>query len=177
MVSPPTKNKKLRSKGEEHVYQCLLHCGIPASRILHEYQFEGLVGDGGRPLRYDFYISANPTFLCEFDGKNTHEHAQLVRTFGHRNARRRMRHDDAKNQFARDRGIPLLRISYREKNVQATILRFIQKHNVRVEGTPACSRTHQPREEQTQQYAHPRTAIPLMMFVVFGLAYAALRRS
>ena len=170
VIHSPAKKVKLRSKGEEHVYRCLLNCGILAVSVLHEHQFEGLVGDGGRPLRFDFFINTSPPFLCEFDGRNTHEYAQLIRTFGHRNARRCRMHDEAKHQFAQKRGIPLLRISYRDKNIKATILRFMQKHNVRVEPTQ-----HED-EKHDRQPEPPNISITLMLIsLAFGFAYAALR--
>ena len=78
-----------------------------------EQTFEDLAGIGGGALRYDFALlddNNNIIGLIEYDGE---QHFQEAGAYYNETGRVQI-HDNIKNQFAENIGIPLLRIPYYE---------------------------------------------------------------
>ena len=70
-------------------------------------------------LKFDFYLSDHK-ILIEYDGKH---HFKPVEYFGGEQTLKRMRiNDEVKNNYVRNSGFNLIRISYRHKNDISTIL-------------------------------------------------------
>lgn len=104
-----------RSKGELAAIKFFEENKI---QYIEEYSFEGFVGTGGAPLRYDFYIPAK-RMLIEIQGK---QHYMPVEKFGgNTEYQRRIEHDEMKREFALKHGFALLEIPYisarRQKDV------------------------------------------------------------
>jgi len=88
-----------------------------------EYKFDDLLSDYGVPLRYDFYVFNNyiQNVLIEFDGG---QHENFIPIF-HKNQdgfEKGKRYDSLKDEYAKNKGINLIRISYRDFNSIEDIL-------------------------------------------------------
>ena len=99
-----------RSNGEKIIEKILQENSI---NFQTEYIFEDLVGYFGKPLRYDFAIldsNNKPVKLIEYDGI---QHFEPVEAFGGiKEFQKRREYDELKNEYAINKGIPLLRIPY-----------------------------------------------------------------
>lgn len=88
-----------------------------------EQEFDDLVSDFGYPLRYDFCVYDNHDIrlLIEFDGR---QHEQFVPIFhkSQNDFEKRKKYDKIKNEYAKNKGINLIRISYRDFNSIEDIL-------------------------------------------------------
>lgn len=100
-----------RSYGEQRINELLLQNNI---LFIQEYKFQD--SDISK-LRYDFAILDNnyiPIRLIEFDGE---QHYKPNEYFGGEEAFQiRKKHDNLKNQYAKEHNIPLVRIPYYELN-------------------------------------------------------------
>lgn len=97
------------SKGELEVIRILSDMGLDFEI---EFSFEGLIGLGGKPLRYDFCINLeDKIILVEYDGIFHYE--EVFDGSGHETIKE---HDKIKNQFCLDHDIKLIRIPYWEFN-------------------------------------------------------------
>lgn len=96
-----------RSTGEAIVDYILTKHNIPHKS---EHTFEGLFGDGGGALRYDFAILKNDEViaLVEFDGQ---QHFEEAGTRFNPTGKVQI-HDNRKDEYAAEHNIPLLRIPY-----------------------------------------------------------------
>lgn len=99
-----------RSNGEKIIEKILKENNIHFQK---EYSFKDLIGYYGKPLRYDFAIldlNNEPIKLIEFDGI---QHFKPVEVFGGiEEYQKRQEYDKLKNDYAINKGIPLLRIPY-----------------------------------------------------------------
>ncbi len=112
------KCKKKRSKGEQIVKDYLDKKGILYEE---EYTFSDCVYK--RQLRFDFYLIELDACI-EFDGK---QHFEAVSIYGGDEALKSTQvRDKIKTDYCKKKGIPLLRIMYNEKNVNAVLDDFIQ---------------------------------------------------
>lgn len=84
-----------------------------------EYSFDGLVGNGGGLLRFDFAIfdEGNLVSLIEYDGEY-----HFFKFYADQKYDDIVTHDSLKNQYCEDRSIPLLRIKYTEEDEIEKIL-------------------------------------------------------
>lgn len=93
-----------------------------------EYWFDDLKSDLNKPLKYDFAIfSKEPKvkYLIEYDGA---QHTKYI-PFWHKNIddfKYRKILDKRKSDYAKSRNIPLLRITYRDKNIDEILEGFLQ---------------------------------------------------
>lgn len=99
------------SKGEQKVISILQKNHIQYRR---EVSFAGLVGEHGKPLRFDFLICDPKTrvkFLLEVDGK---QHFVYTPHFHKKKSdfHRQQAWDVKKNRFCLENNIPLIRIPY-----------------------------------------------------------------
>lgn len=96
--------KQPSSMVEELVYEYLAKL-LPNSTIEREKSYEGLVGQGGRLLRYD--ISIDNTLLIELDDSShwdtTHKYYN----------NRHKEHDYLKDVYAQQQGLKLLRVQFK----------------------------------------------------------------
>lgn len=106
------------SGGEKRVYYCLKDLNI---NFQPQFEFSDLLSDLGNPLRYDFGLLdsfENPFLLVEFDHI---QHEKFIPHF-HRTLEAfelYQKYDQKKNEYAKDKNIPLLRINYRDfKNIK-----------------------------------------------------------
>lgn len=96
-----------KSIGEDRVEQFLKNHNIKYKR---EYRFKDCVRVQ-RPLPFDFYIPTLNT-LIEFDGV---QHFQRIGRFGDKDNFTELKlNDEFKNNYCRDHGITLIRISYKD---------------------------------------------------------------
>lgn len=103
-------------KGENKIIQFLI-----SNKIIFESQktFDGLVGIGGKKLRYDFYVPQH-NLLIEFQGEQ-HEHS--VDYFGGAEQFKvQLEHDKRKREYAISNNIELLEIWYYDFDNIETIL-------------------------------------------------------
>ena len=105
------------SKGERLIGSMLEKSGVPYE---FQKQFPDLMGDGGRPLRIDFYIPSLQT-IVEYDG----EHHDRPVTFGTvsstaaiRNHVNMKRSDMQKEKYAKANGLRILRV-YADEPVES----------------------------------------------------------
>lgn len=95
-----------------------------------EYIFDNLVGTGGGNLRYDFAIFDNANkliALIEFDGQ---QHFQEAGTYYNPNGTVQV-HDAIKDEFAKEKNIPLLRIPYTEiLHIESIIVAFFMENEI-----------------------------------------------
>lgn len=95
-----------QSKGERTIGAWLQEHGISYSL---EKKFEDCLSPFGNHLKFDFYIPEK-NMLIEYDG---HQHYRHVSLFGGAEAFETLkRYDKMKNQYAKKKGIPLLRIPF-----------------------------------------------------------------
>lgn len=98
--------KRYESGGEDMIKHQLDMLHIDHIRECH---FDSLIGIGGLPLRYDFYL---PMYnICiEFDGQH---HFQPVQIFGGQEYfEKTIHHDQLKNEYCKEHNIQLIRIPY-----------------------------------------------------------------
>ena len=101
------------SKLEEYVINYFNKIGYSNS-VDYECQkkFDNLVGNGGKPLSYDFLVYSNgqPRYLIECQGK---QHYEPIDYFGGEDSfKRQQEHDKLKAEYASQIGIELLEIPY-----------------------------------------------------------------
>lgn len=112
------------SGGAKKIYYFLQKKNIP---FYIEYEFKDLVSSKGNPLRYDFCIvDENDNVICliEFDGD---QHTQFFKHI-HKTIERFKKglyHDQLKNKYAEDNGIPLLRFNKESMDDLDIILNYI----------------------------------------------------
>lgn len=97
------------SKGEQRVRSYLEEEQIVFKQ---EYSFNGLLGVGGLPLRFDFAVFDGDNrfkLLIEYDGEFHYHKIHEDRSLGVQQV-----HDERKNKYCKDNNIPLLRIPYWE---------------------------------------------------------------
>lgn len=103
----PDYEELICSKGEKKIVDFLHEYEI---NFIKEKEFNGLIGLGGDPLRYDFYLP-NFNLLIEFHGR---QHKEFT-PFFHRTKRdfkRQKTHDKMKMKYAYDNDIDILIIWY-----------------------------------------------------------------
>lgn len=126
----PTANNFLRwrgcpecfsSAGERRIAAYLANNGYTYQK---EFKFPELAVD--RPLRYDFVVfTENLPVLIEYDGVG---HFQAVGIFGKEGVKKTQEYDTIKSNFAEERGIPLIRIGYKDFNkIEKILTREFQK--------------------------------------------------
>ena len=101
----------LHSKGELEISNILIKNNI---NFIKEYTFDELLGDGNKPLRFDFYL---PDYnrLVEFDGE---QHFHPVETFGGLSQYNlQLKYDELKKQYAQAKQISLVRIPYTQRTL------------------------------------------------------------
>lgn len=103
-------NGRSMSIGESKFYNALMTLGIDFEP---QRTFEGLVGDSGTKLRFDFYLCINNKRICiELDGI---QHYQPVERFGgEKEFIRVQKYDKRKDDYCEIHGIKLIRIPYTE---------------------------------------------------------------
>ena len=100
------------SQGEKKISEWLEKQGM---QYKQQYKFSGLVGKGGRPLKFDFYIPSQNQ-LIEFDGEQHFKpmykrlsKERAIKIFEH------LKHNDnLKDQYCERNGAPLLRINFKD---------------------------------------------------------------
>lgn len=117
------------SRGERFVSAVLQELGLVFEK---EFTFEGLIGVGGRLLRYDFALKNKESIsaLIEYDGI---QHFEAKDFFGGKEQFKiRQEHDELKNKYAKNNNIPLLRISYdtTQKEAREQLESFLKKNNL-----------------------------------------------
>lgn len=113
---PQCKN----SQGEKLIALWLEEKSIPYKT---EKTFEDCLSSKGRRMKFDFYLP-NHNAIVEFDGPH---HYREVEFFGGNNRLKSVQeHDEIKNQYAKKKGIPLLRIPFFFiKDVPALLTEFL----------------------------------------------------
>ena len=113
------------SKGEKRVKEYLEKADLP---FIHQKSYAGLLGNGGFPLSYDFYI---PQFnlLIEYQGQQ-HERPVDFKGRGKEYAekcfRTQQEHDERKRKYAQAHNIDLLEIWYWDyENVEEILDKYI----------------------------------------------------
>lgn len=91
------------SKGETSVREVLEKNDI---NYIKENTFDGLIGVGGNPLRFDFYLPDH-NICIEYDGE-----FHFKKFYEDQNFETLQIHDKRKNQYCKDNNIPLIRIPY-----------------------------------------------------------------
>ncbi|MBP0725945.1 hypothetical protein J5Y03_12260 [Bacillus sp. RG28] len=112
-----------RSKGEKEISFYLNKYNITCQR---EYWFPDLKLQ--KPLRFDFVIFSNNRllFLLEYDGE---QHFEEKSGFG--DYEKVSISDRMKNEYYNEKGIPLFRISYKEKNnIESIIKGLLKKYDL-----------------------------------------------
>jgi len=117
------------SKGEEVVQEYLIRNNIA---FIREQEFDGLINrKTGYRLRFDFYLP-DLRACIEFDGK---QHTEYIEDFdkGDKNkVVQRIFRDGLKDKYCKQKGILLLRISYKEFNSISKILNgFINRYSLK----------------------------------------------
>lgn len=94
----------------------------------HIKRFDGLIGVGGKPLSYDFYLPSYNT-LIEFQGAQ-HEHP--VEYFGgEEKFKTQQEHDRRKREYAKDHNINLLEIWYYDyNNIEEILTNYLNLETV-----------------------------------------------
>ena len=117
------------SKGETRIRNYLNGKNIYFKK---EYTFEGLVGVGGNPLRFDFAIFNNGELiqLIEYDGEFHYK-----KYYEDQNFEETQIHDERKNQYCKENNIPLLRIPYWEfGNIESILDKELSEYELAQEG-------------------------------------------
>lgn len=98
------------STGEVKIHNILTDYQVPFSE---EQEFDGLVTNSGRHLRFDFCVFRNDgsiDFLIEFQGR---QHYKPVSKFGGAAGLRKQKYNDArKRKFCVSHGLKLIAIPY-----------------------------------------------------------------
>lgn len=114
------------SKGEHFVAKLLEKIGL-----LFESEVSFPECKNVKPLRFDFGVKdekGNLVFLIEYDGV---QHFKENSYFGGRTGYiRRLKNDRIKSNFAKEKGIPLLRIRYDQKSPEKLLLKVIENLNI-----------------------------------------------
>ena len=105
----------VKSRGEQKIQEYLDNKGL---RYETQKQFDGLIGRNRR-LSYDFYINEE-NLLIEFQGKQ--HYCPVPRFGGNDNFLKQQEYDNKKRKYAKDKGIKLLEISYKDYNDIESIL-------------------------------------------------------
>lgn len=95
------------SKGEKRIKEWLLKNNIIFER---EKIYDGLVSDKGVNLRYDFYLP-NYNLLIEYQGRQHEDFIEGLHTT-YDNFKKQLRHDNLKQNYAKNNNIKLLEIWY-----------------------------------------------------------------
>jgi hypothetical protein len=97
------------SKMERRIRAFLEKCGF---RFETQYMFDELIGRSGGNLKFDFAILKNDSleFLIEYDGE-----FHYLPIWSEWHLERQQFHDKLKDDYCSKNNIPLLRISYQEK--------------------------------------------------------------
>jgi hypothetical protein len=106
------------SKGEKKIRKILKNKNINNDS---QIEFIGLVGVGGRPLKFDFGLYMNDLLVCivEYDGG-----FHFMKVYEEHIYEYTVEHDKRKNTYCAENNIPLIRIPYWEsKNIE-----FILEH-------------------------------------------------
>lgn len=102
------------SKLEIKIYDILIEAGIPFEE---EYEFAGLVGKSGQPLRFDFCVFTDDgdiDFLIEAQGR---QHYVPVSKFGGSRALYYQKYNDTqKRKYCLDHNITLVTIPYYDEH-------------------------------------------------------------
>jgi hypothetical protein len=93
-----------------------------------EKTFDGLIGSGGRKLRFDFAVydgNGGLDFLIEYHGK---QHFEPIEYFGgEEHFEIQQRHDKQKKEYCIRKGIRLIEIDYRENDVIMALESVLKK--------------------------------------------------
>ena len=104
----------LDSSGEIKIHEILTEAGLP---FQEEYEFDGLVGKSGRPLRFDFAVfddMGDIDFLIEFQGA---QHYRPVSRFGGGRALSYQKYNDTlKRKYCLEHNLRLIAIPYYDEN-------------------------------------------------------------
>lgn len=110
LVNSFERTKMRDSQMEVKIYEILKDAGLPFEE---EYEFAGLVGKSGRPLRFDFCIfddCGNIDFLIEAQGR---QHYVPVGKFGGSKALWYQKYNDTlKRKYCLEHGLKLISIPY-----------------------------------------------------------------
>ena len=118
------------SKYEDFVVQYLENAGYELNvTYFREKMFPGLVGLGGNPLRFDFFVnlSSGEPVLIECQGE---QHSRSIKWFGgDKYFDKLQKHDALKKEFAKKNNIRLVEVSY--KNVTYDMVsKFLISENI-----------------------------------------------
>lgn len=93
-----------RSSAETLVTNYLLDCDVPFKSPM---TFDGLVGVGGKPLSYDFYL---PDYNCLIEIQGD-QHIRPIQLWGgDEQFAKQQEHDKRKREYAKDKGFDLIEI-------------------------------------------------------------------
>lgn len=108
-----------QSRGERAIALWLKEKSIPYEV---EKRFTDCLSPKGRTMKFDFYLP-HYSALIEFDG---HHHYREVEYFGGYTLQQVQQYDEVKNQYAKKKGMPLLRIPFFFiKDVPALLEQFL----------------------------------------------------
>ena len=112
------------SKGETAILNILQKNNIPYTREWHTVECKDVIA-----LRFDFRVDLVDKFiLIEYDGKQHFEQNPDWANDGHSLLVNVKRRDNIKNNFCKERGIPLLRIPYWDyPNIEYIVMTFIKE--------------------------------------------------
>jgi hypothetical protein len=113
------------SKGEKRVKEYLDNKGV---QFTFQKSYTGLLGNGGFPLLYDFYIP-QLNLLIEYQGQQ-HEHPVDFKGRGKEYAEKcfctQQEHDERKRKYAQSHNINLLEIWYWDyENIEKILDKYI----------------------------------------------------
>jgi hypothetical protein len=114
------------SKGERKIREFLESLKI---KFISQYEINGLVGLGGKNLKFDFSIfdnNKNLLFLIEFDGE-----FHFNKYYEEQNFETLQIHDKRKDQYCIDNSINLVRIPYWEfEDIEDILTKELTKYNL-----------------------------------------------
>lgn len=112
------------SRGQTKIARVLSNKGI---EYFSEYSFEDCLGESGK-LKFDFFIPSK-NLLIEYDGEQHFKPVRFHDKMTHQQAtdqwKKTQKYDSTKTSYARERGISLLRINYKQTR---EIERLIEHH-------------------------------------------------
>lgn len=86
---------------------------------IHQKKFDGLVGIGGKPLSYDYYLPTKGVLL-EIQGE---QHYRPIEWFGGQaQFEKQQEHDKRKRDYAKSNNFTLIEIKYSEEKIMKEIL-------------------------------------------------------
>lgn len=112
------------SKGEQRIRKLLSDLKV----IFYEqFTFSGCKDK--RSLPFDFFgLHHSIPFTIEYDGRQHFEHCAYYHGSNPKHLETQQQHDIIKNQFTKDNGISLLRISYKEDNhIEKEVTTFLSQ--------------------------------------------------